>query len=213
MKWITSLQIEWRIKWRLLYSRRFNRLGKPASLVFRLDGHDLGLELQELKSSAQLQKQLIDAIISYGVLPVRILAGNQLDHPSVPHLIRLASRLDCSVTLVGNGPQISEDLALSFIRSGLTRFEFDIASSSSEKQKVLIGQSLEVALSNLKQLQCAATKWEVPFKAVARLPWYEETSSQAKAICDMLFEKNTDEVMISVPLNEVKMSENKAKTT
>jgi hypothetical protein len=118
--------------------------------------------------------------------------------------------LDCSVTLVGNGPQISEDLALSFIRSGLTRFEFDIASSSSEKQKVLIGQSLEVALSNLKQLQCAATKWEVPFKAVARLPWYEETSSQAKAICDMLFEKNTDEVMISVPLNEVKMSENKA---
>lgn len=210
MKWITSLQIEWRKKWRLLYSRHFNKLGKPASLVFRLDGHDLGLQLEEMKSSAQLQQQLVDALISYGVLPVRILAGNQLDHPSIPHLIRLASRLDCSVTLVGNGPQITEDTALSFIRCGLSRFEFDVASTNSEKQSELIGQSLEVVLSNLNQLQSAAIKWEVPFKTVARLPWYDETSTQAKSICDLLFQKDIDELMISVPFIAANLSSNKA---
>lgn len=94
-----------------------------TQLTFRFDGSDLpfvfdGLTAQEgyVEASKEI---LVDSVFSYGPLQVVFWALDNAAEPSIPELIRVANRLDCSTRLVLTGIDITKKHIQSFINAGL----------------------------------------------------------------------------------------------
>ncbi|MGC6508205.1 MAG: hypothetical protein ACON4U_07290 [Myxococcota bacterium] len=193
MNWLTKCRRNWRIYRRIHGLSRYIFRGKSASIGINLSPR-FDLHEWDEDDVEGWQNALIGAIDKMGPVPVYLWAGLKLDSELVTKLSRLAFRLDCSVHLIGQGPQLSTKQIEDIILSGVESFSCTIAAKDNDlHQRVEQGKPID--LVNLaRDIKEASRTFNRTINTVVRIPWHYETASSATETLEWLSQQYFDKI-------------------